>query len=112
LNHESGPLSARRIDRQHSSNRIQPFPHANQSQASALAIRLQCAYIKTHPIVFDTAAEYPLFLPDPNPYVPRFRMLRRVGQRLLNDAVKGYFYGTRQSARNCRLDLNREIGAF
>src|SRR5580700_1168576 len=39
-------------------------------------------------------------------------MFRRVGQRLLNDAVEGYFHGTRQPADNCRFDLNAEVRAL
>jgi hypothetical protein len=112
LDQESRSPAACRIDGQRSSNPIQAFLHADESQASWLAIRRNGPYIKAHAVVFDRAEKQTIFSADADRHSARFGMFRRVGQGFLNNAVEGYFDGTRQPAHHGRFDLNAEVGAL
>jgi hypothetical protein len=100
------------VDGECSSDRIQALLDSDQSQTSALTLRLRDADIKALTIIPNGATQSSVFSPDLNPNPGRLCVFRSVSERLLYDPIKGCFHRARQSPGESRFDLYKKVSAF
>src|SRR5260370_32019359 len=109
--HFSSPTRLR-MERGGTSNRLETFPHSDETQSARAPFRQDFVQVKTDPIITDGASHQFTLVAQPDLNLTGARMSGNVGQGLLDYSIKSSFHVRRQTLRNRAVQCDSQPGAL